>query len=274
MSSTAPVSVVPAVATTATGVTPSCRSVVDRLRALRVRPSVCARRSGSRGRCARRCRGPRRRGAPSSAPRPSSRAPSSGRPGPRGGRPGSARSRAAVSAVRFAIVPPAARRPQASSSNPTNCPTHLIVCSSSRSAAPALFATLTSCEAISASARTPISRPEDPMYANQRGRACASERSSTSAAASSALFGSVGAFGSGRLNSSRVRALGRGWPGRGWSKLRQASAISSAACSRTCSRSGSGRAGPSVCGRLVVDATALPAYRRAVGSRELQWFAS
>ena len=168
---------------------PGSRRSVGLCRSLRahcgyVHPSVL-RRSGSRGRCARRCRGPRRRGGPSSAPRPSSTAPSCGRRRRRGGRREAARSRAAVSAVRFAIVPPAASSPQALSSNPTNCPTQRIVCASSRSAAPALFATLTSCEAISASARTPISRPEDPMYANQRGRACASERSSTSAAASS-----------------------------------------------------------------------------------------
>ena len=180
-----------------------------------LRPCVCARRSESRGRCARRRRGPRRRGAPSSAPRTSSRAPSCDCPDRRGGRPGAhVRARRLVRSG-CAIVPPAARRPHALSSNPTNWPTQRIVCASSRSAAPALFATLTSCEAISASARTPISRPEEPMYANHRGRACASERSSTSAAASSAVLGSLGVVGSGRLSSSWVRSSGSGWPGRG-----------------------------------------------------------
>ena len=71
-------------------------------------PSGGSRRSRSCGRCRSRCPAPRRRGAPSSAPRPSSRARAAGRRRRRWRMPGTARSRAAVSAVRFEIVPPPA----------------------------------------------------------------------------------------------------------------------------------------------------------------------
>ena len=76
--------------------------------------------------------------------------------------PGAARSRAAVRAVRFAIVPPLVVTPRVPSPNPTNSPTHATTSRSRRSAPPEDTATLTSWQAMSASPSTPISRPLEP----------------------------------------------------------------------------------------------------------------
>ncbi len=83
---------------------------------------------------------------------------------PRWRDPGTARSRAAVSAVRFETVPPLVNEP-ASPGKPTNSPAQRTACSSTSEAAPAQTARLTSKQAASASAITPISSPEEPMKA-------------------------------------------------------------------------------------------------------------
>ena len=109
--SIAPVSVVPAVATTATGSIPAARSrsMAAAVSAARIRRLLVD--GQRRGRRPRRGPAPRRPGRPSSAPRPSSRRRPVGPPGRRGATPGMARSRAAASAVRFEIVPPLVNAP-------------------------------------------------------------------------------------------------------------------------------------------------------------------
>ena len=126
--STAPVSVVPAVATTAIGVIPAARSrsIASASAAGSIR-RCCRAQPGARSR--RRCRAARPPASPSSGPRPSSTPRAVAPPSPRARAPGSARSRAAASAVRLLRVPPLVKAPPPTG-KPISSPTQRTACSS------------------------------------------------------------------------------------------------------------------------------------------------
>ena len=153
--------------------------------------------------------------------------------------PGTARSRAAVSAVRFEIVPPPRScRPRPARSR-TNSPIQRTACCSSGVAAPDLTATLTSWEAISASRDHADleARPADPgeearprlrdRDVEQRRRRVEAEQRHRAGPTAAAP----------RAARARDRPPPAGRPARE-SNERQVSRISAAACSSTCSRSG------------------------------------
>ena len=178
--STAPVLVVPATPTTATGVTPAATSV-----------SIA--RASSSGRMRKRssqriCRSARR-------PRPStsharaielcacSEAYTAAEPGstPCSRAVGSARARAHARPVRLASVPPLVKWPMPAG-KPISSASQRQATSSISEASPAPPPRLASSAAASVAAATPASSDEPSMNGNERGWACASERGSTSPA--------------------------------------------------------------------------------------------
>ena len=134
--------------------------------------------------------------------------------------PGSARSRAAASAVTFEIVPPLVNAP-AAAGKPMNSLTQRTACSSTSDAAPAHSARFTSKHEARRSPSTPISSPDEPTNAKNRGRGCAIETSRMRAASSSApsaLEPSAGKRGAKQLaQAARRRRAARAGA---WSKLR------------------------------------------------------
>ena len=112
----------------------------------------------------------------------------------------------------FDTVPPLVNAP-ASASNPTSSPTQRTACSSTSVAAAAHAARLTSKQEASRSPRTPISSPDEPTKAKNRGRGCARLRSSTVAASSRTSKAGVGSSGKPLLDEAAHEIVDRRLPG-------------------------------------------------------------
>ena len=234
--------------------------LLDRVRARgHVHPSV-GRRSGSRGRSGRRCRAPRRRGGPSSAPPPSSRAPSCGRRRRRGGRPGAPARAPRSSAVRFAIVPPAASNPLAFVVEPHELPDPADRLRLEQVGGAGAVGDV---DVVGGHQRVAEDADLEPRGADVGEPAGARLRERAVEHVGGCVQRLARVRRRGRERAAEQRAsvvvgerLARVADGR--SSARPAP-ISSAACSSTCSRSGSERAGPSVAVGSLVDVTVEPA---------------